>query len=189
MIVAGTVVAAAPDPTDLSPASLQAPSLRSASGGLFTRPLRDVQVDTALSGERSLDVAAQDNLMYPREATFLQDCPAGTGLTALLIAPEWSASATAFPCADPAGAASALARISGDEASIGFEPVDRPPVNAGVYFRDDSPPTPTHPAQFHVRFVAGSWVVGLAIQARTVRAGRAAVRILIEALDRRYRPQ
>ena len=76
---------------------------------------------------------------------------------------------------------------SWETTTAGFRPVAAPIGGVAVYFRDQTPPTPTHPDQFHVRFTSGRWVVGFNIQARSVEAGQQAVAELHAALTKRLR--
>jgi hypothetical protein len=100
----------------------------------------------------------------------------------------WSVSASAFDCRTEGEAVSAWEALTTKELEMGFATTGQPDPGTRVFFRDTDPSTPTHPYQFHVRRVVADYVFGLAVQARTQEAGRAAVTELLIALDEKLQP-
>jgi hypothetical protein len=74
------------------------------------------------------------------------------------------------------------------ERSRGLTTVASPVPGVTVYYTDQHPPTPSHPAQFHVRYTSGTRVIGMVIQATSRESGQAAVAEMLGAAIRIYPP-
>jgi peptidoglycan/LPS O-acetylase OafA/YrhL len=163
---------------------------------LLAAPLPGTQVPPDGAADATLDDALQRGVMYPIERNLLEPCGpnvgtvVGLGTRLVLVAPDWSVSGTAFGCGDDSRAADVVAQLGNWERSRGFVEVDGPPPDVlpeiGVFYRETDPVTPGYPAQFHVRYVSGSHVVGLVVQARSRAAGEQAVTDLVSAISPQY---
>lgn len=140
------------------------------------------------TGPGTLQQAQTRNVAYPFEIAQLHHCAATKGATELRIAAEWSLSGTVFACRGASGAATVLKRLTTWERSRGLSSVTSPVPGALVFYTDQHPPTPSHPAQFHVRYTSGTRVVGMVIQATSRESGQAAVAEMLGAAIRTYPP-
>lgn len=140
------------------------------------------------TGSGSLQQAQTRNVAYPFEIAQLRRCGATNGATELRIAAEWSLSGTVFGCHAPGRADAVLKALSTWERSRGLTIVTSPVAGALVFYTDQHPPTPSHPAQFHVRYTSGTRVIGMVIQATSRESGQAAVAEMLGAAIRTYPP-
>ena len=67
-------------------------------------------------------------------------------------------------------------------------PAASPAPDVQVFYTNAHPPAPDHPDQFHVRYVSGSAVIGMVIQATSKTAGDAGVRTMVTAASAKYPP-
>jgi hypothetical protein len=140
------------------------------------------------TGSGTLRQAQTRNVAYPFEIAQLGHCGATKGATELRIAAEWSLSGTVFSCHSAGGAGAVLTALTTWEHSRGLATVTSPVAGALVFYTDQHPPTPSHPAQFHVRYTSGTRVIGMVIQATSRETGQAAVAEMLGAAIRTYPP-
>ena len=171
-----------------TPTTPTTPASTGASAALPLGHLANTVDDPKRSGRATLDDAVKRVIVYGEEVNQLQACGATVGSTQSLSGAAWGAGFTEFKCSSPALAQRAVSNLAAWEKTQGFTVATAPISGVNEFARDSNPGNPSYPIQRHLRYVSGSTVIGIVVQAQRPAVASLAITSVLGASASAFPP-